>query len=120
MAGVELPGVYLLARFKPRQVPGSVNPLDDNIVYVGETTRSFLRKRWYQFNRSAFEQKAGHSGGWSYARLHGKDTSKLLFVSALPCDLEETKAAAYIRFIERLILWEFVARHGRFPDCNGR
>lgn len=120
-AGIGYPGVYALARFDDGPPP-VVDLLDPNIVYFGETCDQLLTGRWYQFNRSAFMQKAGHSGGWNFAacfmdNLAG-DPPPWLYVAAYPVDLKPPHCAAYIRHVERWLIWEYVQRHGRLPACN--
>ena len=114
--GSELPGIYLLARFKC-VVPKRVDPLDAEVVYVGETSGQDLNARWYQFNRSAFEGKFGHSGGKSYREKVAK-TPTSLYLAALPVDFGEPLSSTFIRYIERLVLLEYVCKHGMRPICN--
>ena len=109
------PGVYLLGRFAI--VPRRVDPLNANIVYIGETVGQSLIERWRQFDRSAFQEKDGHSGGWTYGDLISKKPHNL-FVAAMPVVLDEPERSAFIRFAERSLIWDFVQRHGAFPKCN--
>ena len=44
IAGAGAPGVYLLARFRGSP-PSRVNPLDEHVVYIGETAQQTLRRR---------------------------------------------------------------------------
>jgi hypothetical protein len=115
--GIENPGIYLLARF--RSAPnGKARPLSEKIIYIGETCRNSLKGRWYQFDRSAFHGKSGHSGGWTYRDLFG-DRGKNLYVAAQPVvDLEEELCPLFIRYIERRLIWEFASKHGVPPKCN--
>jgi len=118
--GAERPGVYILAHFSPGSIPqGPADPFAEDIVYIGETCDQTLGKRWYQFNRSAFEKKGGHSGGWTYqgvcAELGGD-----LYVAACPVWLPEPQQSAYIRYLERHLLWVWIQRHGRSPGCNSK
>ena len=113
----EYPGVYLLARF-PDGPPRKVNMLSEDIVYVGETVDQTLCARWYQFNRSAFQNKFGHSGGKTYRSIIG-GSSRSLFVSAFPVTYDsEIFNKAFIRYVERLLLYNFARQHGDFPKCN--
>src|SRR5689334_17324936 len=76
------PGVYALARFE--SVPlGGADPLCRETIYIGETCGQTLGKRLYQFDCSAFRQKNGHSGGWTYAGKFS-DGSKLLHFAVCP------------------------------------
>src|SRR3989442_758176 len=72
-----LPGVYALAHFDAAP-KGDGNPLDRRVIYVGETCGQTLGARLYQFDRSAFRSKPGHSGGWTYsARYTNRHSTKL-------------------------------------------
>jgi|GEM_PF-921544 len=119
--GIGNPGVYLLARFTG-SAPASRDPVDSNVLYVGETCRQSLKTRLYQFSRSAFYRKEGHSGGWTFCdtfnRERPADPPDWLFVSILPVRLEEPKRSALIRLIERQIMWDFVCKWDRLPQCN--
>ena len=74
----------------------------------------------WQFNRSAFLQKDGHSGGWSFSsRCAGQ--GERLFVSVFPVStLLEPYRSAFVRHTERRLLWEFVLRWRRRPVCNSK
>jgi len=110
------PGVYMLAKFVT--VPsGNANPLDENIIYFGETCRS-LRGRWDQFDRSAFQSKPGHSGGRNYRRLYG-DVGQYLYVAAMPVIIpDKILKFSFIRFVERKLILDFVVKYNRQPKCN--
>lgn len=116
--GVNLPGVYLLGRFRSG-VPGTVDAIAPEIIYIGETVNRTLTRRWYEFTRSAFEEKQGHSGGWSYRERVGT-TPRWLHVAALPVNLEQPELGAYIRAVERALIWAYVDRHARMPVCNSK
>jgi hypothetical protein len=117
--GIDKPGIYLLARF-PGDPPVAVDPASSNVIYVGESCDQCISKRLYDFHRSAFLSKPGHSAGWTYAETFGDDGA-FLFVSAFPVVLEEEAArSAFIRFAERKLLWEQVRLWGRLPSCNGK
>ena len=113
--GVESPGVYILARFEGA-APKNVNPLDPAVVYIGETCHQTLRTRLYQFGRSAFEEKPGHSGGWTYGRSWS--TPRNLWVAAMRVDAAEPEGPSAIRLIERFLIWQYVKQHGQMPCCN--
>jgi hypothetical protein len=108
---INFPGVYLLAKFKT--VPtGRANPLHENIIYIGETCRT-LKERWVDFDRSAFQSKPGHSGGWQYQYEYPDDTGKNLYVTAFPVkNLDDEITPWFIRFQERKLLLDFVCKHG--------
>jgi len=114
---IAYPGVYILAKFK--EIPiGNADPKDKHIVYIGETCDNTLKGRWYQFNRSAFQSKDGHSGGWTYNDTF-KDIGKDLFVAALPIpDLPESLRHLFIRYVERKLILEFALEYGSQPKLN--
>ena len=121
--GRKFPGVYLVANLK-RKPSGRPDPLSSKIVYIGETTKQDLSKRLYQFSRSAFCRKAGHSGGWSYSKEYLKKRKieqppKDLYIALLPVDkpcFEES--SAYIKVVERVIIWNYYQSNGFIPFCN--
>ena len=117
LAGAELPGVYLLAHFAgtPR---GQADPLAKAIIYIGETCDNSLKGRWYQFNRSAFHGKPGHSGGSTYREQHLR-FRRQLHVAAIPIEgLGEAVQPYFIRHLERKLLWQYILKWGRPPACN--
>ena len=111
------PGVYLLAKFK--KVPkGRANPLDNHIIYIGETCDNFLKQRWAKFHISAFKGKFGHSGGSSYRYIYG-DNGRNLYVAALPVSrLSKRLEPLFIRFVERKCIFYFALKHGKPPRLN--
>ncbi len=112
------PGVYMLAKFN-RVPSGNADPFNWNIIYFGETCRS-LNGRWYQFNRSAFQNKGGHSGGHSYRKTYG-DKVRDLYVAALPVinELEDVKDL-FIRYAERKLILDYALKRGKQPILNHR
>lgn len=117
--GSEFAGVYALARFDAPP-PSAADVLDRRVVYIGETCENTLGGRLWQFNRSAFEGKAGHSGGWTY-RSRFADRGEQLYVSIFPVEkLEEPYRSAFIRHIERKLLWDYVKRWNQRPECNSK
>ncbi|MCX6996138.1 MAG: hypothetical protein NTV49_03410 [Kiritimatiellaeota bacterium] len=122
-SGIRNPGVYLLARFE-NDAPTEVDALDPRVLYVGETCNQTLETRLYQFSRSAFRRKTGHSGGWTFCDRFNRgkpaDPPDWLFVSLLPVTLAEPKRSVWIRLVERQILWDFVGKRDRLPQCNGK
>lgn len=121
--GRECPGVYLMGRFDSTP-PSIVEPISARVIYIGETCQQSLTKRWYQFHRSAFERKGGHSGGLTFCDLHrnaaGGATVPWLYVTALPVKGNEPRRSAYIRFIERWLLLQYVEKFGVLPPCNSK
>jgi len=120
--GVDKPGVYLLGHFLEKPSCIEVNLLDD-IIYIGETTKQTIDERLSQFAKSAFARKNGHSGGWTYSDLflNSKQITNApenLYVSLLSVDREEVESKAYIKYIERLLIWEFFKEQRKYPCCN--
>ncbi|MFN3653407.1 MAG: RNA polymerase sigma factor [Armatimonadota bacterium] len=112
------PGIYILARFPGGRRPkGNADPLDPNIVYIGETCDQTLGERLYQFERSAFQSKNGHSGGWEYGRLYPENPQEL-WLAVFPVLLAEPYGHTFIRYTERRLLWEFLLANGGLPPCN--
>lgn len=115
---INFPGVYLLAKFST--VPtGRANPPHKNIIYIGETCKRTLKKRWKEVNSSAFQSKnnpfpskGSHSGGRKYRDKYN-DTGKNLYVAAFPIkDLDDELIPWFIRFQERKLLLDFVCKYG--------
>ena len=110
------PGVYLLAKFK-KPPSGRANVLDKNIIYIGETCSS-LHTRWYNFDRSAFQSKDGHSGGCTYNETY-TDKGDDLYVAALPVlGFFDNIEPIFIRFIERKLILDYTLKYGRPPILN--
>ena len=117
LEGIKYPGVYILARFKDR-VPRIVRPRAERIIYIGETCDNTLRGRLRQFNRSAFENKRGHSGGHTYRELFG-DRGRILHVAIFPVSkLDGELRPLFIRYVERKLIWDYSKRWGAAPICN--
>jgi len=107
----------MLSKFKTVP-PESVDPLDENIIYFGETCNQSLKERWNQFDRSAFQLKRGHSGGKTYRDVYG-DMGLDLYVAALPVIItNEDLGSSFIRFAERKLILDFVMRWKKLPKCN--
>lgn len=115
------PGVYLLGRFSSLAPPQRPS-LSSKLIYIGETCGQKLSGRLYQFERSAFRGIEAHSGGSTFASIYKvrNDKPSWLFISLLPVDRPEPYSSAYIRYIERALLWEYVQYHGALPRCNRR
>ena len=108
----------MLARFTDSPPP--VRPsLSHKLIYIGETCGQSLHKRLYQFHRSSFLGKVGHSGGATFANTYqAVQNPQWLYVTTAEVLLEEPQASAYIRYAERALLWEYVQHHGAYPECN--
>lgn len=113
IGSVHLPGIYLLALNKRSNDP--VKPNDQNIIYIGETcSKKGLVGRWKQFEKSAFRGKTGHSGGVSFYNRKKRIYKKTnLYVAAFPVQDENIALRnAYIRLMERKLLWDFIKKNG--------
>lgn len=117
LPNIHLSGVYLLSTKKT--LLGSTGmPTEKSIIYIGETTKNSLNGRLQQFHRSAFLGRDGHSGAKTYRSLIG-GTQKTLIVSAMGISkTDELKKAAYIKYIERKLLMQYINKHGVKPKCN--
>ena len=113
-------GVYLLAHFRKTPM-GAGRPDLKEVVYVGETTKQDLKSRLDQFHGSAFQERSGHSGGWTYSKklLENALPSGALHVSILPITQEYYRHPGYlIKHIERSALWKIIKTIGDPPPCN--
>ena len=135
--GNRTPGVYALADFK--KAPRTIDLQAHEIIYIGESCGS-LRKRWGQFNRSAFEGKKGHSGGKEYWKKFQGKKGKRLFISVFPVDdlgelrplfitfhddwldrpVDDLKKLRplFIRYLERKLILDYALKWDRPPECN--
>jgi hypothetical protein len=76
-------GVYLLAHYPPALMPATVNPLDKDVVCIGESAE--LRYRLSQFHRSAFARGGDHNPALTYRGL-GIADENILCVGTLPLE----------------------------------
>ncbi len=118
MQGIKTPGVYLLALSEDQPTPYREN--QDSLIYIGETTRQTLLKRLSSFERSCTSDRLGHSGGVSFRKLFPSTLeAKNLWVSILPVNLDNAhQSHAYIKFVERALIWDYVSRNNRPPTFN--
>lgn len=113
----ECGGVYLLAHFESAP-PTEVDPIAKEIVYVGETCGQGLRKRLKQFAKSARDGRFAHAGGRNYFAIF-KGIRKDLFVATFsPPDLPSKVEPAFIRYVERKLIWEYARKWEAMPLCN--
>ena len=111
---IDLPGVYVVAKFKKR--PTTVDLLDKNIAYIGETCGGSLKKRITNFFRAAKKGKAPHSGGKTYFKTfkvneEKSDVSDVYFaIKTFPKkDLSDLE----IRYLERKLILEHAKKNGK-------
>lgn len=79
-------GVYILAKFEGKKELPRVDPLDQHIVYVGQTNigrTTTLKKRLSYFDKEAFGSGAAHSGASTYKNLF-RTVQDDLYVSVCP------------------------------------
>lgn len=113
---IRAPGVYMFAHFM--RCPTSVIPSSKRIVYIGETCGQTLWLRWKQFAASAFSNRPGHSGGFTYYDSFARKHHRMLAVAyAVPTD-DEPLRTYKIRYLERKWLLQYVQAHGVPPVCN--
>lgn len=117
MRGTRSPGLYLLARF--RKTPqGHARHNERRVIYIAETSRSTISKKLREFHHTAFEGKDQHPAGRTYRRAF-RDQGGSLHVAVSPMrDFKGTKRAAYLRYVESKLLWEYARRWGNLPRCN--
>jgi hypothetical protein len=99
---------------------GSASPLEPGIVYIGETHRQTLIKRWRAFARSARTGLFRHAGGRSYhARFRGLRPD--LYVAAFaPDDQTWTPRCRtfLIGYVESKLIWDFATKYSNDQLCN--
>ena len=120
-------GVYVLAHYSSGP-PTKVDPLDEAVVRIGESTakNAGLGKRLKQFDRTAFRGANSHGPAKRYRKLRSAK-EKILYVSTLPVqpygsgdkDRPASRARAFTKAAERLLLWQYVERNGHLPCANG-
>ena len=120
LESIESKGVYMLKCFEQRVIPTDVS-LAEPLIYIGETCDQNFRKRFNQFNRSAFSERKGHSGGCKFFSTYNlNEVPQWFYLAILPFQYDEPKRSAYIRYVERKLIWEYVCFHNALPICNTR
>jgi hypothetical protein len=109
------PGVYVIGVFATK--PGRVFPLPQEVVYVGQTTRT-LRERLDEFDDSASTGRDGHSGGCTFHKS-GRALPDT-WVSVLPVRLPPGEQDGAITVLEGLLIWAYSRKWGRPPACNSK
>lgn len=120
ISGIEASGVYLLAHFPGAAPPGAASPVDRHIVYIGETHRQSLAKRWADFQRSASRGARGHAGGRTYHKLYGR-VRRDLYVAAfsrLPAPWSDRQRRFFIRYLEAKLISAFCRTYSDDGLCN--
>ncbi|MBA7612805.1 hypothetical protein ES703_20045 [subsurface metagenome] len=87
VSNVDRIGVYILAKFETNEeLPRRVDPLDQHIVYIGQTNigrTTTLKRRLSYFDKEAFGNGAAHSGASTY-KTHYGTVQDDLYVSVCP------------------------------------
>jgi hypothetical protein len=146
LADKDKSGVYLIGRFDQPPPVGPADPLEKNIVYIGESSGGRFQGRWRAFARSAFKGSGRHRGGKRYKEIFGGDSS-VLYVSSLSCeglmkallgfdtcsllDIDASHAklgitdealpeidSPLIKYMERRLILLYSLAHGCKPPCN--
>jgi hypothetical protein len=126
-------GVYILARYDEREeVPHSVDPFDEFIIYIGATPTRSLEKRLGEFHATAFRGSASHAGGATYRELFGT-SQQGLHISACPVylasqiqfdvlalgeDYAEFIVSMVTSLLEVCLRGLYIFKQGRLPACN--
>ena len=114
---IECPGVYLLAHFAAG-TPVELNPQVREVVYIGQTWKQGLRKRLRKFEKSAVTGRHAHAGGRNYHIDFGSMREELCVAMWGALDLNPKTGPAFIRYIERKLIWEYAREWGETPCCN--
>jgi hypothetical protein len=118
-----LPGIYVVA--DSERQPTNLRLLDPSIVYVGETVLRTLSKRLYELNRSLGGNSA-HSGGDTLLEKEYRANRLWLSIRSFPLrygmpdELADPLRSSLIRFLERMLLLEYVLKNGRYPAGNSK
>lgn len=113
------PGVYIIAPLSEialGKTPSEIHAL----LYVGEACDQTISQRLSQYCRSAFRGLRAHSGGTRFNGIYQNADEDEYAFSVLVSEHQEPTLSAYIRFVERAIIWEYVFQHDRLPPCNGK
>lgn len=113
------PGVYIIAQLNKialGQTPSEIHAL----LYVGEACDQTISQRLSQFCRSAFRGLRAHSGGTRFNGVYQEADEHDFAFSVLAPEHQEPSLSAYIRFVERAVIWEYVCQHNCLPPCNGK
>ena len=115
-------GLYLVARF-PNTPANRADPLAEEILYIGEThgREQTISKRLQKFFKAA--QIGGgifkHSGGNRFHKCFCGDLTNIYAAGFAP-KLDEPHLTPFIYLIERQLIFDYVLKWGRMPECNGK
>lgn len=82
---------------------GNADPKSREVIYIGETCKRTLKKRWNEFHKAAFKGGDRHSGGKNY-REKINDNGSDLYIAFFVPNKEESINSAYIRFKEKKLI----------------
>lgn len=119
---LKYPGVYLIGKYNKN----SVNEDTFDILYIGETKRT-LKTRLNEFHKSAFINKARHSGGnifkfrflpesvWNFFCEY--PVPEWLFCKVISFKNIENERILIPSF-ESLLIDNYIKHHKKIPPCN--
>lgn len=115
-------GLYIIARFD-KKPEGIANHNANEILYIGEThgKSQSIHKRLSKFFKAARvgDMIHKHSGGNRFNRVVGSDLANMYAAGFAPKFEKEEFLNPFIFYAERKLLWEYVAKWGNTPCCNG-
>jgi hypothetical protein len=115
-------GIYLIAQFDQKP-EGHANPLDESILYIGEThgKSQSIFKRLNTFFKAARigDMIHKHSGGNRFNRELNGDLTNVYVSAYTPLLENENYLNPFILYVERKIIWDYVTKHTKIPRCNG-
>ncbi len=134
-------GVYLLAHFET--VPeGPADPQSIEIIYIGETTKGSISKRWregrkklldiskdnlyvaaFLVNNIELKEKVENDVDEFFKQRQKNGRRNPTIVDRKHLVKEELKkrdmlTQTFIKYVERKLIWEYVRRWGKRPDYN--
>lgn len=124
-------GLYLFARFKEAVPSGPANPLEENVVYIGQSSRSF-RSRWYLFYSGLEDPEEARNNPAKYPRaLRYLETFReggiLPHVACLPIGelgLEQPREARSVRLalvvLENKLLDYYYEANRKLPAIQSK
>lgn len=116
------PGLYIIARFE-KKPSGAAQAHTREILYIGEThgKSQSISKRLQKFFKASQvgEMIYKHSGGNRFNRVMGNDLSNMYAAGFAPVLEDERFLNPFIFYAERRLIWEYIAKWGTIPACNG-
>ena len=114
---LQSPGIYLI---RVSGDPAEKAPhLTPDTIYIGETCSQTVAARLSQFESSALRNVRAHSGGTTFA--NSKIEGEFYFSYFCPAITAEPMLAAYIRYVERALIFGYTERFSnQLPKCNSK